>query len=1238
MENQLTNEDINSERNGSKENEDTQKCSESSDGEISEAEEVVKKPAHVLGLPSVEYSDVSSEELSSPEAGEIHSDASPKRGKSPPLNPPPLRDKEPLPPKHSHPLLPRDIVDSPHFNGNSSLSPHSYSSSKKLYTRADRVSPASSEETSLFEKTDQCSKREKRSRNRDKKYKKCRSRSSPLTSKKKKKRKKKKKYKHRSPSVSSSSISVNQEVKGNSDISTAGSPKIGQLDESKGIKTPEKDWDKISEVEKFSPVGTPSQRLPHEPPAFNDQDCDYRLCSPVKVSSGQSPSLGGKKLYHSPVPSRRLPDHISSPTADRLRLRSPGSYELDDSRKRRRPREIYDDESDEDQRYRWYLERERKKLSRRRNYRSRSRSLLRGRRSVSRSRSRSTERRLRRRYSRSPSFSRSKRRGRSSSASWSGSPKRGRPNRSPSPSMQKFHEISAKVNIGQTSLFAELVKDRQNREKALKLLEATAEKEKKELEEVKKDAKAVVNNDVKKESYATIATSSTTDSPDGVKDNKLGQSEISPSHTPVLPCRASSPVWKKTGDDKELSVNESAIHCSNNTPKIKNEPLLSPNNRLEDSQLDTAKGKMPVKVVKESILSLDLPGLEVVSSDDDGPVTPPSSETRNLDRSVTLGSNAGYAKTSMSMAYCGTAKLKRPKIVHKRRPSRNIYPPFEGTNKDWGERCVDVFEMIAQIGEGMYGQVYKARDRQAGDFVALKKVKLENEKEGFPITAVREIKILRQLNHRNIVNLREIVTDKQDALDFRKDKGSFYLVFEYMDHDLMGLLESGMVDLTPYNASIMRQLLDGLSYCHRKNFLHRDIKCSNILMNNRGQVKLADFGLARLYNAEDRQRPYTNKVITLWYRPPELLLGEKRYGPAVDVWSCGCILGELFLKRPLFQASEEMMLLDIISRLCGTPTPAVWPSVIKLPLWHMLKPKKIHMRRLKEEFSFMPSSALDLLDKMLEIDPEHRFSVDQCLKSTWLKDVDPTTMPVPQLPTWQDCHELWSKKRRRQIREQETNINNGGKATLLKHKSFEEYSGSTDGGSSRTLKMEAGGFLGGPDDSNQQMHTSPLTPLHLRKISNPKTPPLFNHQPPLDDEFAAALYRQLSVISQALLNKQPVTIRQLMALRKDQEQLDPKARSLVDMLHSELQKAALSNKSSSKFDQNNQVFYPQECGFGRGKFNAHAVYTGENASSASSSRVNYTSLASEAVRSTLSALLKCFNLPAPIPNHSGSVY
>lgn len=157
----------------------------------------------------------------------------------------------------------------------------------------------------------------------------------------------------------------------------------------------------------------------------------------------------------------------------------------------------------------------------------------------------------------------------------------------------------------------------------------------------------------------------------------------------------------------------------------------------------------------------------------------------------------------------------------------------------------------------------------------------------------------------------------------------------------------------------------------------------------RGEVKLADFGLARLYNADDRSRPYTNKVITLWYRPPELLLGEERYGPSIDVWSCGCILGELFLKRPLFPANAEMAQLDRISQTCGTPTPAVWPSVIRLPLFHVLKPKKVHRRRLREDFEFMPSAALDLLDQMLELDPDRRITADDALKSPWLRNVNP---------------------------------------------------------------------------------------------------------------------------------------------------------------------------------------------------------------------------------------------------------
>ncbi len=154
--------------------------------------------------------------------------------------------------------------------------------------------------------------------------------------------------------------------------------------------------------------------------------------------------------------------------------------------------------------------------------------------------------------------------------------------------------------------------------------------------------------------------------------------------------------------------------------------------------------------------------------------------------------------------------------------------------EDWSERCVDMFERLEIIGEGTYGKVFKAVDVQSRQLVALKSVKLENEKEGFPITAVREIKILRQLQHPNIVNMIEIVTDKQDALDFRRDRGEFYLVFEYMDHDLFGLLDSGLLELNADQiGSFMKQLLEGLHYCHSKNFLHRDIKCSNILINNR---------------------------------------------------------------------------------------------------------------------------------------------------------------------------------------------------------------------------------------------------------------------------------------------------------------------------------------------------------------------------------------------------------------------
>ena len=327
---------------------------------------------------------------------------------------------------------------------------------------------------------------------------------------------------------------------------------------------------------------------------------------------------------------------------------------------------------------------------------------------------------------------------------------------------------------------------------------------------------------------------------------------------------------------------------------------------------------------------------------------------------------------------------------------------------------LDAFDIIELVGEGTYGTVYKATHIDSGNTVALKKVRTDNEKEGFPITAVREIKILNLLRHENVIDLLGIISTNI-CLDSNINKAEVYLVFEYMDHDLMGLLDSGLTELDLDHIKLMlQQLLEAVAYCHKNNFLHRDLKCSNILINNKGKIKLADFGLARYYHAEDEKRMYTNKVITLWYRAPELLLGEERYGPPIDMWSCGCIFAELFNRKTLFMASREIELLDKICQLCGTPSPAVWPDVTKLSLFNSFKPKQFYRRRLKEEFEDkLPHDAVELLDKLLILDPNKRITAAQSLKHQFFKSFKSETVIPLILPTGQDCHELWSKKRRK---------------------------------------------------------------------------------------------------------------------------------------------------------------------------------------------------------------------------------
>ena len=343
----------------------------------------------------------------------------------------------------------------------------------------------------------------------------------------------------------------------------------------------------------------------------------------------------------------------------------------------------------------------------------------------------------------------------------------------------------------------------------------------------------------------------------------------------------------------------------------------------------------------------------------------------------------------------------------------------------WSAGCVAEYEKLGKVGEGTYGEVFKARHRVTGEMVALKKIRMENEREGFPISAIREIKILKQLNHPSIVCLKGIVTDAEEPSELLKSKGAFYMVFEYMQHDLTGILEGGLVTLSAQNIrALIRSLLAGLEYCHTNmGMLHRDIKASNLLLNSKGQLKIADFGLAR-WNDKGEDGRYTNRVITLWYRPPELLLGKEQYGPAVDVWSAGCILGELYTKKPIFKGEDELDQLEKISRICGTPNKLVWPTVSECPSFKVIGLKKVHPRIVKEHFrkafpetgdaTGIPQGALDLLDKMLTLDPTQRITAAAALEHPYL---DPNECADFDIEVVQDCHEMWVKQKRRDARE-----------------------------------------------------------------------------------------------------------------------------------------------------------------------------------------------------------------------------
>lgn len=286
------------------------------------------------------------------------------------------------------------------------------------------------------------------------------------------------------------------------------------------------------------------------------------------------------------------------------------------------------------------------------------------------------------------------------------------------------------------------------------------------------------------------------------------------------------------------------------------------------------------------------------------------------------------------------------------------------------------YQKMEKIGEGTYGVVYKAKDRVTGEIIALKKIRLEAEDEGIPSTAIREISLLKELQHPNIVRLYDVV----------HTENKLTLVFEFLDQDLkkyLDVCDSGL-DI-PILKSFLYQLLTGVAYCHHHRVLHRDLKPPNLLINREGQLKLADFGLARAFGIPVRS--YTHEVVTLWYRAPDILMASRRYSTPVDIWSVGCIFAEMCNGRPLFSGTSEADQLDKIFRLLGTVTE--YPGIEELPEYSPdILPRYDPPR--DGIGSLVPTldvSGVDLLSKMLQYDPAKRINAQKALEHPFFFDL-----------------------------------------------------------------------------------------------------------------------------------------------------------------------------------------------------------------------------------------------------------
>jgi len=293
------------------------------------------------------------------------------------------------------------------------------------------------------------------------------------------------------------------------------------------------------------------------------------------------------------------------------------------------------------------------------------------------------------------------------------------------------------------------------------------------------------------------------------------------------------------------------------------------------------------------------------------------------------------------------------------------------------------YEVCDLLGEGTYGKVYKAKCSRSGGVVALKKMKLDSEEEGVPSTAIREVALLKQLNHRNVVELVDVFCSTKKMI----------LVFEFVDNDLKKYMKAHGRSLDPSTIkSFCYQLCTGIEYCHANRVLHRDLKPQNLLIDARGRLKIADFGLARTFSLPIPK--YTHEVVTVWYRPLEILLGSQLYSVPVDMWGVGCIFAEMATGSPLFCGDSEI---DTIFKICqklGTPTQDQWPGLADCPDFKPSFPKwkAKGWENIRNTKAQLGAAGIDLLENLMVYDPRKRISGRRALQHPYFVDV-----AVPEL-------------------------------------------------------------------------------------------------------------------------------------------------------------------------------------------------------------------------------------------------